>query len=252
MSAVLFWSTVRGMYVPTQSDIDLMDDLAITINTMGDNDPNRLVAIANKIVEILPTLNSGSRVYYVLEWIYDTIDLVIEREREQLAIKMAMMESMTSESTSNMPDTSEDTMDMDDDMDDMDASDTMDTTDDMDDVDDMDSVDPDADMMDMDDNMDTDAPTGASIQVDLTGSNYAYSESEIYVSVWDTITVNFESTQGTHDFVIVELGVQSEIVTAADGVTSVTFTVDEAGSYEYFCSVGNHRDQWMFGSLIVE
>jgi len=165
------------MYVPTQSDIDLMDDLAVTINTIGDNDPNRLVAIANKIVEILPTLNSGSRVYYVLEWIYDTIDLVIEREREQLAIKMAMMESMASESASNMSDTSENMMDMDNEMDDMD------TTDDMDDMDDMDSLDPDADMTDMDDEMDTDAPTGASIQVDLTGSNYAYSESEIYVSV---------------------------------------------------------------------
>ena len=51
---------------------------------------------------------------------------------------------------------------------------------------------------------------------------------------------------------IVELGVQSEVVTSADGVTSVTFTVDEAGSYEYFCSIGNHREQGMSGMLIVE
>ncbi len=34
--------------------------------------------------------------------------------------------------------------------------------------------------------------------------------------------------------------------------TSITFVADKAGTYEYYCSVGNHRAQGMAGKLIVE
>lgn len=35
-------------------------------------------------------------------------------------------------------------------------------------------------------------------------------------------------------------------------MTSVTFVADETGTFEYYCSVGNHRGQGMIGKLIVE
>jgi len=34
--------------------------------------------------------------------------------------------------------------------------------------------------------------------------------------------------------------------------TSVTFVADKTGTFEYYCSVGNHRAQGMVGKLIVE
>ena len=35
-------------------------------------------------------------------------------------------------------------------------------------------------------------------------------------------------------------------------MTSVTFIADQEGSFEYYCSVGNHREEGMVGTLIVE
>lgn len=142
-----------GMYSPSDADVELMDDLAIKINTMGNNDPNRLVGIANKIVEILPTLNSNGRVYYVLEWIYDTIDLVIAREREQLAIKIAMMEEAAMTAPTMQETHSDDDMDHSDDMMDQNDMDDM-QDDDMDNMDDMDNAN-DASSMDQMDDDDT-------------------------------------------------------------------------------------------------
>jgi len=38
----------------------------------------------------------------------------------------------------------------------------------------------------------------------------------------------------------------------APGTTSVEFVADQEGAFEYYCSVGNHRQQGMKGTLIVE
>jgi len=54
-----------------------------------------------------------------------------------------------------------------------------------------------------------------------------------------------------HDFVIDELGVQSERVSLGE-VTTFEFSTNELGVYEYYCSVGSHRAQGMFGAFIVE
>lgn len=242
MSMVLCVSSATyAMYSPSDADIQMMDDLAITINTMWDNDPNRLVAIANKIVDILPTLNTNGRAYYVLDWIYDTIDLVIQREREQLAIRMAMMESQPAAPVVPPTETG---------MDDVDDADHSDMDMDHSDTDDMDDTSSD---MNMDDTASaTEESTWASIQVDITGNNYSFSESNIYVSLGDTVTINFESTEWTHDWKIDEFDAATDVVTSADGVTSVTFVVDTLGTFEYYCSVGNHRAQGMVGNLVVE
>ena len=224
-----------GMYSPSDADVELMDDLAIKINAMGNTDPNKLVAIANKIVEILPTLNADGRVYYVLEWIYDTIDLVIAREREQLAIKIAMMES-----GATIPPAPADTN--------TDSSSTTTTPP-------AGTTTPAPTDSGTDNSSTTPAPeetTWAAIQVDVTGSNFSFSESTIYVSLGDTVTVNFESTEWTHDWKVDEFDAATEVVTSADGVTSVTFVADTLGTFEYYCSVGNHRAQGMAGNLVVE
>ena len=54
-----------------------------------------------------------------------------------------------------------------------------------------------------------------------------------------------------HDFVIDELNVKSEI-TKGGNSTVVEFTPDTAGTFEFYCSVGQHRANGMVGKLIVE
>ena len=67
----------------------------------------------------------------------------------------------------------------------------------------------------------------------------------------DKIKINFISEQGFHDFVIDEFSVATKKIT--DGASdSVEFVVNEKGTFEYYCSVGSHREMGMKGNLIVE
>ncbi len=54
-----------------------------------------------------------------------------------------------------------------------------------------------------------------------------------------------------HNFNIDELKVQSPTVKAGE-TTSVEFTADQPGEYEYYCSIGQHRANGQVGKLTVE
>tara|TARA_B100000508_G_scaffold49652_1_gene38601 strand:+ start:3955 stop:4443 length:489 start_codon:yes stop_codon:yes gene_type:complete len=81
--------------------------------------------------------------------------------------------------------------------------------------------------------------------------NFGYSLEEITVNEGDTVTINLTNSDGFHDWVVDEFGAATEKIQAG-GVTSVTFVAGEAGTYEYYCSVGSHRANGMVGKLIVK
>ena len=54
-----------------------------------------------------------------------------------------------------------------------------------------------------------------------------------------------------HDIVIDALGVHSAHITGEGESTTVIFTAEEPGVYEYYCSVPGHRAAGMHGELIV-
>lgn len=81
--------------------------------------------------------------------------------------------------------------------------------------------------------------------------NYGYSQEEIRVQQGDTVTINLTNSDGFHDWVVDEFDAATEQINASE-TTSVTFVADEAGTFEYYCSVGNHRQQGMVGNIIVE
>jgi plastocyanin len=86
---------------------------------------------------------------------------------------------------------------------------------------------------------------------DVKGVNYGYDVQEIRVKKGDTVTINFTSTSGFHDWVVDEFDARTEKVQAG-GTTSVTFVASKVGTFEYYCSVGSHRQMGMVGKLIVE
>lgn len=86
---------------------------------------------------------------------------------------------------------------------------------------------------------------------ELTGRNFAFSQKEIRVNQGDTVRIVFSSTQGFHDWVIDEFNAATKRVNP-NTTTEVTFTADKTGTFEYYCSVSNHRQQGMVGTLIVE
>lgn len=85
----------------------------------------------------------------------------------------------------------------------------------------------------------------------LTGHNFAFSQKEIRVKKGDTVTINFESTEGNHNWTIDAFHAATQTV-GPGTKTSVTFVAAESGTFEYYCSIGSHRALGMTGSLIVE
>jgi plastocyanin len=85
----------------------------------------------------------------------------------------------------------------------------------------------------------------------LDSFSYGYSEEEIRVKQGDTVTINLTNSAGFHDWVVDEFAAATEKIGAGE-TTSVTFVADKAGTFEYYCSVGSHRQQGMVGNLVVE
>lgn len=86
---------------------------------------------------------------------------------------------------------------------------------------------------------------------DVKGVNFAFDVKEIRVKKGDKVTINFESSEGFHDWVVDEFKAATKQVNPGTP-TSVTFVADKAGTFEYYCSVGKHRQNGMVGKLIVE
>lgn len=88
-------------------------------------------------------------------------------------------------------------------------------------------------------------------KITITGSNYKFEPNQFTVKKGDVVTVVFQNSGGMHDFVIDEFKVKSKTVSGG-GSDTITFTADKTGTFEFYCSVGNHREMGMKGSLIVE
>ena len=87
----------------------------------------------------------------------------------------------------------------------------------------------------------------------VNGEDFFFSLKEIKVNVGDTVKINFTNTgRMPHDLVIDEFdGAKTDIIN--NGVSqTIQFVADKAGTFEYYCSVGSHRQMGMVGNLIVE
>ncbi len=85
----------------------------------------------------------------------------------------------------------------------------------------------------------------------VTGRPFSFDPVEMRVKKGDKVTITFKNAQGTHNFAIDEFNAQTEIIQTGQ-TGEVTFVADKIGTFEYYCGVGNHRQQGMVGNLIVE
>jgi nitrite reductase (NO-forming) len=85
----------------------------------------------------------------------------------------------------------------------------------------------------------------------IVGSNYAFAPSVMSVKKGDTVKIIFKNSGGFHDLKIDEFNLATQKIKDGEEET-VTFTADKTGSFEYYCSVGNHRAMGMKGILTVE
>lgn len=87
--------------------------------------------------------------------------------------------------------------------------------------------------------------------VNVEAGSFYYKPNEIRVKKGDTVKIVMKSVSMMHDFVIDELDVRMPVVKNGE-MGEVEFTVTEAGEFEYYCSVGQHRANGQVGKLIVE
>jgi len=84
----------------------------------------------------------------------------------------------------------------------------------------------------------------------VTGSNFSFAPSTLTVNKGDTVKITFVNSTGFHDLVIDEFGVSTSRINGGQSA-SITFVADKSGVFEYYCSVGTHRQMGMKGTLTV-
>lgn len=85
----------------------------------------------------------------------------------------------------------------------------------------------------------------------LDGKPFAFSLKEIRVKEGDVVTITLTNSGGLHDWVVDEFNARTKQIKQGETDT-IEFVADKAGTYEYYCSVANHRQLGMVGKLIVE
>lgn len=83
------------------------------------------------------------------------------------------------------------------------------------------------------------------------GSNFSFDVQEIRVKEGDKVKITLVNNGGFHDLVIDEFNVATSQIQAGQ-TSSIEFVANKKGTFEYYCSVGAHRQQGMVGKLIVE
>lgn len=89
-------------------------------------------------------------------------------------------------------------------------------------------------------------------EITVEGNEFKLTPSEITVKKGEKVKITFINTGNVqHDFVISGLGVATKRINPGQ-TDSVEFTPDESGQFGFICSVGNHEELGMIGTLIVE
>ncbi|PIN95200.1 hypothetical protein COU53_00615 [Candidatus Pacearchaeota archaeon CG10_big_fil_rev_8_21_14_0_10_30_48] len=101
-----------------------------------------------------------------------------------------------------------------------------------------------------------DSVSGQVKTISVSGENFKFvvdgeDNPTIYAREGDRVVIEFKSTAGLHDFVVDELDVSTKRVGSGES-TSVEFVADKAGTFSYYCSVGDHRAKGMEGKFIIE
>lgn len=93
--------------------------------------------------------------------------------------------------------------------------------------------------------------TGTTKEFTVTGKNFAFAPGTMTVKKGDRVKITFVNSAGTHDLKVDGYGVGTKIIQGG-ATETFEFVADKAGSFEYYCSVGSHRQMGMKGTLIVQ
>lgn len=86
----------------------------------------------------------------------------------------------------------------------------------------------------------------------VSGRNYSFTPGEIKVKKGDQVKIVFTNAEGwPHDLRVDAFNAKTPRLEVGQ-MGEMTFTADKTGAFDYYCGVGNHREEGMVGRLIVE
>lgn len=97
----------------------------------------------------------------------------------------------------------------------------------------------------------TTATDSTAKEVTVEGLEFKFVADTLTVKKGEKVKLTFKNTgKMPHDWVVDELGIRTKVISS--GTTEVIeFTPDKAGVFEYYCSVGKHRENGMVGKITV-
>lgn len=84
----------------------------------------------------------------------------------------------------------------------------------------------------------------------IEASSFKFAPNTMTVNEGDMVKITFKNTQGFHDFALDEFNIKSKTIPAGQ-TDDIQFVASKKGTFEYYCSVGNHRAMGMVGTLTV-
>ena len=93
--------------------------------------------------------------------------------------------------------------------------------------------------------------TGTTKEFTVTGKNFSFAPAAMTVKKGDTVKITFVNSAGTHDLRVDGYNIGTKTLQGGQSET-ITFVADKAGSFEYYCSIGQHRQMGMKGMLTVQ
>lgn len=95
-------------------------------------------------------------------------------------------------------------------------------------------------------------PASAVKSFTVSGKPFSFTPSTLTVNKGDTVKITFVNEAGTHDWVLDGYDNVRTAVLQGGKSETIQFVADKAGSFEYYCSVGTHRQMGMKGTLTVK
>ena len=88
------------------------------------------------------------------------------------------------------------------------------------------------------------------LNITLLATDIAYDEDNISAAVGQTVNVEFVNNGALeHNFIIDEFGIDNLLQSGES--STISFTLEKAGSYEYYCNVAGHLEAGMKGTITV-
>ena len=94
---------------------------------------------------------------------------------------------------------------------------------------------------------------GAEVQeISIEAREFSFSKESLTVKKGQKVRLALVNKgRMSHDFVVEGTNVTTELAGPGESVTR-EFSINDAGTYTFYCSIGNHRAMGMEGTLIVE